>query len=80
MSDFLRISRNEEILEIDIDRPEENTIDSVFSREMGRVFADFRYDPHLRVAILTGAGDKFVSAGWDLKVAANGEGYFDDYG
>lgn len=80
MSDFLKIIRNEQILEIVIDRPKANAIDSELSREMGRVFADFRDDPNLRVAILTGAGEKFFSAGWDLKAAAKGEGYFDDFG
>jgi crotonobetainyl-CoA hydratase len=80
MSDFLKISRNGHILEIVLDRPKANAIDSKLSREMGRVFADFRDDPNLRVAILTGAGEKFFSAGWDLKAAADGEGYFDDFG
>jgi len=80
MSDFLKISKNEQILEIVIDRPKANAIDAFLSREMGRVFADFHNDQDLRVAILTGTGDKFFSAGWDLKAAAEGEGYFDDFG
>ena len=37
-------------------------------------------DPELRVAILTGAGDRFFSAGWDLKAAAAGEGVDADHG
>ena len=36
------------------------------------VFAAFRDDPELRVAIVTGGGEKFFSAGWDLKAAAEG--------
>ena len=43
------------------------------SRMMGQVFADFRDDPDLRVAIITGAGEKFFCPGWDLKAAAEGE-------
>jgi crotonobetainyl-CoA hydratase len=47
---------------------------------MGRLFADFRDDPNLRVAILTGAGEKFFSAGWDLNAVADGEEYLGDFG
>lgn len=61
------------ILEITIDRPKANTIDSATSRELGECFAAFRDDPGMRVAIVTGAGDRFFSAGWDLKAAAAGD-------
>ena len=37
-------------------------------------------DPKLRVAILTGSGTKFFSAGWDLVSAADGEAFESDYG
>ncbi len=47
---------------------------------MGEVFAGFRDDPDLRVAILRSAGDKFFSAGWDLKAAAAGDAVDGDYG
>ena len=36
--------------------------------------------PELRVAIVTGGGDKFFCAGWDLKAAAGGERPDGDYG
>jgi crotonobetainyl-CoA hydratase len=80
MSDFLKISKTGQILEIILDRPKANALDAPSSREMGRVFADFRDDPDLRVAILMGAGQKFFSAGWDLKAVADGEEYFGDFG
>ncbi len=80
MSDFLKINRNDQILEIVLDRPKANAIDAPASREMGRVFAEFRDDPDLSVAILTGAGKKFFSAGWDLNAVAEGEEYFGDFG
>jgi crotonobetainyl-CoA hydratase len=80
MSDELRVSRNGQILEIVLDRPKANAIDMELSRQLGAVFAGFRDDPDLRVAILTGAGDKFFSAGWDLNAVAEGEEYLGDYG
>ncbi|MYB03438.1 MAG: crotonobetainyl-CoA hydratase [Acidimicrobiaceae bacterium] len=68
------------VLEVTIDRPKANAIDAATSRELSRVFAGFRDDPDLRVAILTGAGDRFFSAGWDLNAAAEGEEFEADYG
>jgi crotonobetainyl-CoA hydratase len=68
------------ILSVTLDRPKANAIDLATSREMGEVFADFRDNPDLRVAILTCAGDKFFSAGWDLKAAADGDAVDGDYG
>ncbi len=47
---------------------------------MGNIFAAFRDDPDLRVAILTGTGEKFFCPGWDLKAAAQGEAPDSDYG
>jgi len=68
------------ILEVVLDRPKANAIDFATSRLMGETFREFRDDPELRVAILRAAGDKFFSAGWDLKAAADGEAVDGDYG
>jgi crotonobetainyl-CoA hydratase len=68
------------ILEVTLDRPKANAIDLKTSRIMGEVFRDFRDDPALRVAILTGAGAKFFCPGWDLKAAADGDAVDGDYG
>ena len=80
MSDPLRIERRGAVLEVTIDRPKANAIDAATSRRMGDVFAAFRDEPDLRCAIVTGAGDKFFCAGWDLKAAAQGEAPDADYG
>jgi crotonobetainyl-CoA hydratase len=80
MSDSLKIRRGGKILEIVLDRPKANAIDTPLSREMGKLFAEFRDDPELRVAILTGAGGKFFSGGWDLNAVAGGEEYLGDFG
>ena len=68
------------ILEVTLDRPKANAIDLQTSRIMGEVFRDFRDDSDLRVAIITGAGDKFFCPGWDLKAAADGDEVDGDYG
>ena len=72
MTDPIRTAEHDGILEIVLDRPKANAIDAATSRRMGEVFVRFRDDPALRVAIITGAGDKIFSAGWDLKAAATG--------
>jgi crotonobetainyl-CoA hydratase len=68
------------VLEVTIDRPKANAIDAATSRIMGDVFAGFRDDDALRVAILTATGDRFFCPGWDLKAAAAGEPPDADYG
>lgn len=73
-------SRNGQILEVTIDRPKANAIDALTSRELSSIFESFMLDNQLRVAILTGAGKKFFSAGWDLNAASEGEAFESDYG
>jgi len=68
------------IFEVTLDRPRANAIDAPTSRRLGEAFAQFRDDPALRVAIVTGAGEKFFCAGWDLVAAADGEPQDADYG
>ena len=80
MSSPLIVERRGKILEVTINRPKANAIDAPTSRIMGETFAKFRDDPDLRVAILTGAGEKFFCPGWDLKAAAGGEAPDADYG
>ncbi|MFZ1343924.1 carnitinyl-CoA dehydratase [Thiothrix eikelboomii] len=72
--------REAAILEVTLDRPKANAIDLATSRLMGQTFKAFRDDPELRVAIVRTAGDKFFSAGWDLKAAATGDAVDGDYG
>ena len=76
----IEVVRNGEILEVTINRPKANAIDAATSRELSAVFESFMKDPQLRVAILTGAGTRFFSAGWDLTAASEGEAFESDYG
>lgn len=77
----VRTERRGKVLEVTLDRPKANAIDAATSQRMGEVFASFRDDPELRVAIITGGGERFFSAGWDLKAAAEDDVRpDDDYG
>jgi crotonobetainyl-CoA hydratase len=76
----VKTRREGAILEVTLDRPKANAIDLITSRIMGEVFCDFRDDPDLRVAIVTGGGEKFFCPGWDLKAAADGDEVDGDYG
>lgn len=68
------------IVVVTIDRPKANALDAATSRELGEIFAGVMADPIARVAVLTGAGERFFCAGWDLGAAADGEAFDSDYG
>ena len=58
------------VFEITLDNPKANAIGAATSREMNEAFERYLEDPDLRVAILTGAGDRFFCTGWDLNEGA----------
>ena len=76
----IKTSERNHILEVKLDRPKANAIDLKTSRILGEIFTNFRYNPNLRVAIITGEGEKFFCPGWDLKAAAEGDAVDGDYG
>ena len=76
----IKTKKDGSVLEVLLDRPKANAIDLKTSRMMGEIFTEFRDDTELRVAIITGAGEKFFCPGWDLKAAAEGDAVDGDYG
>ena len=76
----VQIAVEGQTLVITLDRPKANAIDVATSNALYAAFDRLRNDPRLRVGILTAAGDRFFSAGWDLKAAAAGEGIEADHG
>jgi crotonobetainyl-CoA hydratase len=78
--DGVRTTRDGAILEVTLDRPKANAIDLAASRRLNAIFTAYRDDPELRIAIITGTGEKFFSPGWDLKAAAAGEESDSDWG
>lgn len=80
MAQGIVTTRDGAILEVRLDRPKANAIDRAASHALNETFKAFRDDPELRVMIVTGTGEKFFSAGWDLKAAAGGEATDSDWG
>ena len=66
-----------QVLVVTIDRPPVNAIDVATSVALYESFSQLRDHPELRVAVVTGAGDRCFSAGWDLKA---GESIEADHG
>ena len=73
MTEVVHIARRGRVLEVTLDRPKVNAIDAATSIALGRAFAELQEDDALSVGIVTGAGERFFSAGWDLKAASAGE-------
>ncbi|MBT5433774.1 MAG: carnitinyl-CoA dehydratase, partial [Rhodospirillaceae bacterium] len=73
MSDMVSITKDGAVWEIVFDRPKANAVSVAASKALSAAFCSFRDDPTASVAIITGGGEKFFSAGWDLKAAAAGE-------
>ncbi|MGA8209570.1 MAG: enoyl-CoA hydratase-related protein [Nocardioidaceae bacterium] len=69
-----------DVLVVTLDRPTANAVDVATSHALHAEFDRLQQDPALRVAVLTGAGDRFFCAGWDLKAAAAGEAVDADHG
>ena len=80
MDDVIKTRQDGSIFEVTLDRPKANAIDLATSRQMGETFRHFRDNDELCVCILRTAGEKFFSAGWDLKAAADGDSVTADYG
>jgi len=70
VSDKVLYDKRGEVAYITLNRPEvKNAIDVEMHEALCDIWRDFRDDPMLRVAVLTGAGDAFT-AGADLKTHA----------
>src|SRR5262245_12168512 len=80
MSEPVQMDVVDGVLVVTLDRPKANAIDVSTSHALYDAFRRLEDDLSLRVAVLTGAGDRFFSAGWDLKAAADGEAVDADHG
>lgn len=79
MTQFVEVTRNGHVLEVKLNKPKVNAIDIEMSQQIAAAFTELREDPELRVGILTAAGDRIFSAGWDLKSLDAGETQLDNW-
>ena len=78
---FCRLDRAGHVLTITIDRPEAlNALHLDAHVELSRAFDLYAADPELRVAVITGAGDRAFCVGTDLKSLAQTGSYEYPYG
>src|SRR5262249_46695219 len=71
MGRYSKVATEGRMMVITIDRPEvHNALHPMANQELSDAFDAFAADPELWVAIITGAGDKAVCAGNDLKYHA----------
>jgi crotonobetainyl-CoA hydratase len=80
MTDPVRTDVVDGVLVVTLDRPTAYAIDVPTSLALYDAFARLEEDAELRVGIVTGGGERFFSAGWDLKAAAAGEAVDADHG
>jgi len=79
MTEFVQTHRDGHVLEVTLNKPKVNAIDFEMSRALAAAFAELRDDPELRVGIVTAAGERIFSAGWDLKALNAGETQLDNW-
>ena len=73
MRQAIKTERRGAVLEITVDRPPANAFDEPTTQEIHDVFVELRDDDDLKVGLVTGAGERIFSAGWDLKAVAAGD-------
>ena len=74
--------KEDHVVIITLNRPEaHNALNQATAKELQTAWKAFRDDKDAFVAVITGAGEKAFSAGWDLKDAAALEtlGDWDEY-
>jgi crotonobetainyl-CoA hydratase len=67
------MERRGRVLEITLDRPPANAINLALGTALHEALCGLRDDPNLSVGLLTAAGERIFSAGWDLKELAAAE-------
>lgn len=76
----IRLHKTGPVLVITIDRPSANAICAATSHALFEAFTFLNESDDLRVGVVTGAGDRFFCAGWDLKAGGGGEPHDADHG
>lgn len=73
----IRLERQDRVAVLTLDRPARmNAINGVMSRELHQAWTEIKRDPGINVAVVTGAGDKALSTGFDVADIAGGAADF----
>ena len=73
-TEFSTVAIDGHVMTVTLNRPERrNALHADANHELGAIFDAFEGNPDLRIAIVTGAGDKAFSAGADLVTAPTGD-------
>ena len=70
MTESVQVKIIDRVVEITINRPPANAINTDVSNAIYHALSQLQDDDDLRVGIITGSGDRIFSAGWDLKEIA----------
>lgn len=70
MSHAVEVKTFNKVVEICINRPPANAINTEVSNAIYEALRTLQYDDNYQVGIITGSGDRIFSAGWDLKEIA----------
>ena len=70
MTENVQVNIIDRVVEITINRPPANAINTEVSNSIYQALSKLQDDDDLRVGIITGGGDRIFSAGWDLKEIA----------
>ena len=73
MNTNVHIEKYDGIIEVKLDKPKVNAIDTSMSKEIADAFKELNENDDLRVGIITAEGSKIFSAGWDLKALNEGD-------
>ena len=73
MNTNVHIDKYDGIIEVKLDKPKVNAIDTSMSKEIADAFKELNENDDLRVGIITAEGSKIFSAGWDLKALNEGD-------
>ena len=80
MTDKLRSEIRGHTALVTIDNPPANTWDADNLSALEELIASLNANREVYSLVMTGQGEKFFSAGWDLKAAAAGDSVVGDYG
>jgi enoyl-CoA hydratase len=73
---LVNATKQDGVMVLELSNAPANTYSYEMMRELDAQILDARFDAHVHVLVITGAGDKFFCAGADIKMLENADPYF----